>query len=479
MNNKLKSLALLLVCLFAATTSWAATVTFEVDGIYYSYNTAKPSVCVVTYRDNSMASYSGDVVIPESVTYNSMTLAVTEIGKSAFEASADLTSVTIPNSITKVGAAAFYKCYGLKSISFPNSVTEIGNQALMGCNNLEEVVLPEALTEIGSETFYGCDKLKAVKIPETVTKIGFSAFSGCNTLTEVVVPNSVTTMGSSVFEYAFNLKKVVLSENLKSIGNSLFHQCEALTDVNIPESLTVIPNGVFNTCKSLTSIKLHKYVTSVSWAQAFDDTDNLSEIIIDKENTAYATLGGLVYSKDFKTIYFCPKPKSGDIIVHKKVETVAERAFYYCQNLTSIMLPKNVTKIEQNAFSSVFLQKNFTDIYAYGPVPTTAATGFPANTGLIKDKVLHVLKGRAAEYKAASPWSRFTIIVDDLEEYAMGDSNHDRVVDVADAVDMVEKVVANKITGLDPYVTDMNDDNEFDLKDVEEIIRTYVKVDEE
>ena len=66
----------------------------------------------VTYRGSSYNShdneYSGNVVIPETVTYNDKTYSVTSIEDRAFSHCTGLTSVNIPNSVTIVLETAFY-----------------------------------------------------------------------------------------------------------------------------------------------------------------------------------------------------------------------------------------------------------------------------------------------------------------------------------------------------------------------------------
>lgn len=54
--------------------------------------------------------YTGDVVIPSSITYNSNTYSVTSIGYAAFALCDDLTSVTIPNTVITIGGYAFKGC---------------------------------------------------------------------------------------------------------------------------------------------------------------------------------------------------------------------------------------------------------------------------------------------------------------------------------------------------------------------------------
>ena len=60
-----------------------------------------------------LSDYSGDIVIPESVTYNNKTYRVTGINDGAFYNYLNhvkITSVTIPNSIKRIGAKAFWDC---------------------------------------------------------------------------------------------------------------------------------------------------------------------------------------------------------------------------------------------------------------------------------------------------------------------------------------------------------------------------------
>ena len=182
---------------------------FEVGGIYYNYLDKTAKTVAVTYRGTSYSYYSneytGSVTIPSSVTYNSTTYSVTEIGSSAFRGCSGLTSITIPNSVTSIGDDAFSGCSGLTEITIPNSVTSIGYYAFYKCSGLTSVTIPNSVTEIGWSAFAGCTGLTSVTIPNSVTSIGNQAFYDCSGLTSITIPNSVTAIGNDAFYGCSNL----------------------------------------------------------------------------------------------------------------------------------------------------------------------------------------------------------------------------------------------------------------------------------
>ena len=107
----------------------------EVDGIFYNLN-AYNKTATVTFRGYNYwddDEYSGDVVIPETVTYNGITYSVTTLGRYCFSGCRSLTSITIPNSVTSLGDGCFSGCSSLTAITIPNSVTSLGAWCFSFC----------------------------------------------------------------------------------------------------------------------------------------------------------------------------------------------------------------------------------------------------------------------------------------------------------------------------------------------------------
>ena len=138
--------SLILSVVFSTTAS-----ALKIDGIYYNRFSNETAEVI-----SGGEKYSGEVVIPSSITVEGKEYTVTSIGRNAFYGCKGLTSVTIPNSVTSIGSYAFRGCSGLTSVTIPNSVTSIGESAFRECSSLTSVTIPNSVTSIGNRAFANC-----------------------------------------------------------------------------------------------------------------------------------------------------------------------------------------------------------------------------------------------------------------------------------------------------------------------------------
>ncbi len=233
-------LALFLVTVFMLAALFDANAyDFEVDGIYYGLNTNDMTAYVTnggsTNYQNS-DTYTGDITIPETVTYNNKTLVVTAIGEYAFTHCKNLINVTLPSSIKEIGEKAFYGS-GIVSIDIPEGVEGIPQYAFESCRYLKKVVLPNSVNIIGKSAF-GSSSVEEINFPEGLKIIENEAFADCDSLKEIILPNSLTSLGEKAFAGCFSLKKVVLGYGLTELLHRTLSNCSSLSSLRIPANIT-------------------------------------------------------------------------------------------------------------------------------------------------------------------------------------------------------------------------------------------------
>ena len=252
----------ILTFLFAALMSvgmWAAPIVVngvQIGNLYYNLNNGNQTAEVIKYQSGN--KYTGDIIIPESVEYSSVTYTVTSIGYEAFYGCDGLTSVTIGNSVTSIGDVAFESCGGLTSVTIGNSVTSIGDQAFSQCIGLTSITIPNSVTSIGQMAFALCISLASIEIPNSVTSIGVGAFAGISDLTSIVVASGNTKYDSrdncnAIIETSSNTliagcPNTIIPNGVTSIEVGAFYYCPGLTSITIPNSVTSIGVSAFSGC---------------------------------------------------------------------------------------------------------------------------------------------------------------------------------------------------------------------------------------
>ena len=484
--------------------------------IYYNYINGGEEL-EVTYRGSSYYSYSyeytGNVVIPESVTYNEKTYSVTSIGSYAFYGCPDLTSVTIPNSVTSIGGYAFWRCSGLTSITIPNSVTSIGGYAFYDCSGLTSITIPNSVISIGGYAFQYCSGLTSITIPNSVTSIeGYAfhcsgltsitipnsvtsiegyAFSGCSRLTSVTIPNSVKTIGESAFERCLRLTSVTIGNNVTSIGNSAFSSCSGLTSITIPNSVKTIGESAFSSCSGLTSVTIPNSVTTIGeWAfsycseltsvtipnsvtsignWAFYSCSGLTSVTIPNSVTSIG--GGAFYGCRGLTSITIPNSVTSigggafmgcsgltSVTIPNSVTSIETRTFYECSGLTSVIIPNSVTNIGSEAFNN---NDNLKFVYALSEFPsfvTMYKQSFPVSQSSYRS-TLYVKKGLKDLYSKSDGWKNFV----DIRE--MTDEQYEELVKKTKGDDEQEETIVNLAVTLSSagYATFYNDSRNFKL----------------
>lgn len=327
----------------------------------------------------------------------------------AFANMVNLSSVTLPERTTKIGHYAFYKS-GTAATKLtvtinegvedgePKGVTEIGNSVFNGCTKLASFNIPASVTTIGNGMFAGCIGLNTLTFTSggteeltiadgTATSSAFvSGSSASKALTgTLTLPARLTNMPNYMFYYC-GMSDVQFEEveqedgskamqcNVKKLGNHVYYYCTELTEIIIHESVEEIDTG---NPLCYASTKVGKLTVNSSKVSV-DNMENvinrlvrntlsatygtaLKEVSVPESNTLYKSVDGVLYSKDAEgnldKLLLVPYKKdftavSGvkSFVIPDGVKEIGLGAFFYQQNLTSVTIPKTVTKIDKIAF---------------------------------------------------------------------------------------------------------------------------------
>lgn len=142
--SKLLIAFLLMLCCGTAVASDFVTV----DGFKFLVDSDKDEATLLAN------GYSGEVVVPEKVTWEGVDYPVVAFSDQCFYNSS-VSTVKIPNTVVILGEACF-KSSGIQSIEIPSSVTMLGKDCFSQCEYLYNVILPNSITKIPYGCFNGC-----------------------------------------------------------------------------------------------------------------------------------------------------------------------------------------------------------------------------------------------------------------------------------------------------------------------------------
>ena len=384
---------------------------FEVDGIYYNITDNVNNGVEVTFQGEEWDlydEYSGQVVVPETVSHNGVNYRVTGIGAYAFGDCKNLTNVMIPSSVTIVDKYAFLRCDALQSLNLPSSVTIVKEFAFFGCNGLKNLVLPEGLKVIERQAFSYSKNLATLELPASLDSLGLHAFLSCVSLSEITLKSEVSFENWPFSTIAYGAVLYVPNDDmLPSYYGYSSDQVTIITrkgrlfekdgirynvlDDNIVELVSakaanvysgnfVVPQSVnyngqtynvdrigfraFLDCTELTGINMHDKMTMIHF-EAFAGCSSLKEVVFPGSirrinGDAFNGCSSLTHvdiPAGIELSYSIFQDCTGLISV--TAGSLSPYCFCRCTNLKSVMLEEGMTSIPMLAFAYC---KNLTDI---------------------------------------------------------------------------------------------------------------------
>lgn len=279
-----------------------------------------------------------------------------------------------------IGEKSFYECDTLKSIEIPEGVESIGERAFGGCTELEKIVVPESLTKISSSAFALCKKIKTAgpigggynfefgwsdSLPQyAFSECDKSVFGNGSSIEKIELPKTIKKIGAYAF-YGTGISNINLPDGVTEIDKYAFAKCSDLQSLIIPETVDKMGESVFSGCTLLTSAGFMgtKNALQFGWTkkipnEAFHNADSIT--------------GKIELPNTIEKIgeYSFANLNVSEIILSNKVTNIGSRAFYGCQKLQSLIIPKTVSEMGEGVFQECKL------LTSAGPVGTNTALQF-------------------------------------------------------------------------------------------------------
>ena len=213
-----------------------------------------------------------------------------------------------------------------------------------------------------------------------VTGIGCHAFHYCEGIASVAIPTSVTNIDRGAFWRCSSLKSVTIPSGVRSIGRGAFWRCQGLSTVKIPASVENIGEGAFSDCYCLKHIN------------------------VEVGNQWFASVDGVLYTKDLKELVMCPNALSAMKIL-PDVRFIWQWASDSCSKLESVSIPEKVTNIGKEAFEGC---EKLTFVTMLGELPSAPNDIFRGCANL---KSIHV-PANAKSWAGMTEWQGIPLVFD-------------------------------------------------------------------
>ena len=224
-------------------------------------------------------------------------------------------------------------------------VTSLAREAFMSATSITGVTIPNTIKEIGMWAFSGCNNLSSINLGN-VEKISEQSFKNCTALTSIKIPKTLNKGASGApFLGCTNLKTIEFEDGMTVIPSYL---CAGttITEITIPSTVKEIGICAFSGCNNLSSINLGN-VEKIS-EQSFKNCTALTSIKLPKTLT-----------KDSSGAPFLGCTNIKNIELEKGMTVIPN---YVCAStaITEITIPNTVKEIGMWAFKDCSSLKKIT-----------------------------------------------------------------------------------------------------------------------
>ena len=345
---------------------------------------------------------------------------INAIGGRAF-ADTNIKSIILKSNLDTISETAFFNCKELitidieeknKNFSYKNSILIDNNaQNIIFISSkayaqATELTIPEGIKKFKTD-ISNLTKLTKLTIPSTVEEIVPNNLTP--TINEIIIneenqnyktyENCIYTKDDTKLVYCYSKDTDIKLTNNKTtiIGGGAFSGATKAQNIKLQDSIVTLQSSLFIGCNNIETIKIGKNVNTI--APMFKYRNYVGTVIIDSENPNYIVENNVLYTKNKEKLVCALYYIDGEFIVDNNVKEIGEASFYGQDNLTKVIIPNSVEKIE-NTFQFC---GRLAEIEIPNSVKEIGVTAFTGSNNLTKI-IIHNKKDSIS----GAPWGAVT-----------------------------------------------------------------------
>ena len=257
-----------------------------------------------------------------------------------------LKKVSLPRTVEKIMPYAFWGCDTIKEVGLSEYIDALDEYSMANLKNLESIVIPYSVKSIGLKAFADCVKLKDVTIHPTVKTIHETAFDGCLRLNIIAEP------GSTAYKYFQDLTfQPIWEEEYEDVEDIIYNIGDGIESIEDVVTGKVEGNSASkeNLLGSTVVSSGHAVILVDNTKQKVNIGDSIKEEdASDKGNSATNNQTNTEVIDLFSTT----DVKGNTIPKYTIIGTqIASKAYYGSQNMAGYEMPENITEINEFSFA--------------------------------------------------------------------------------------------------------------------------------
>ena len=205
-----------------------------------------------------------------------------------------------------------------------------------------------SVTSIADNAFEGRSNIKEVTMSDEIYQIGRYAFKDCTNLVKITISGNVKEIREGTFWGCTDLQSISGCKYLQTIEDFACYNCGRLQTDFIYSTVKEIGEGAFMNCRSLSKLDMEKTGIKTISKQCFKGCSELSRVILPEnlsiiEDEAFAGCTYLTY-------YY---GQHEDLIL-KNITKIGDKAFQDCSQMSDVYFfsdnPQSINISTDNAF---------------------------------------------------------------------------------------------------------------------------------